>query len=188
MIHGYSTLAKVAIHLFELPVSIYQTKDSKTLDFFVLVPLYEVALKLTIGKKESDTVPDSLLCYPRRTRTMLRIHLILADTNEKVTNDTEKSTSSFLKRNLDDCIQLDDDYHCKRMIHRQFTIFDSCEMSVFHQATQKIRSFFQIRLLNIVEAAIPVTTVKPCCLPNNNNWTFPASFPRRRCLRRPSTL
>lgn len=48
ILHGYSTLTKVVLNLFELPISIYRTKDGTTLDIFVYVPLYEVAFKATI--------------------------------------------------------------------------------------------------------------------------------------------
>ena len=52
MVHGYSTLAKVVLHIFELPVSIYRTKNGAILDVFVHVPLYEAALRATIWKRE----------------------------------------------------------------------------------------------------------------------------------------
>ena len=55
--HGYSTLAQVVFHLLELPVSIYRTKNGQTLDIFVHVTLYEVALRATLWKREQIPFP-----------------------------------------------------------------------------------------------------------------------------------
>ena len=55
--HGYSTLARVVLHLFELPESICRTQDGRALDVFIHVTLYEVALRATIWKHEQIPFP-----------------------------------------------------------------------------------------------------------------------------------
>lgn len=109
MTHGYSTLAKVVLHLFELPVSIYRTKNGDILDVFIHVPLYEAALRATIWKREQIPFPlDQVLSRENEDHVTHTVWNI-ADTSEVVAEDDEKSTTSFPKADLDDCIRLGDD-------------------------------------------------------------------------------
>lgn len=178
--HGYSTLARVVLHLFELSVSIYRTQDGQALDVFVYVPLYEVALRATIWKREQ--IPFSL---PRALSKEVEdplIHTVwnIVNTNEVVVEDDEKSTTSSPRIDLDDCIKLGEDYYCNKMIRRRSTIFYSCELVVFHHATDSIKNLCQLSLLNIVETAIPITTRLTPLFAKNNNWISHASFQKPR--------
>lgn len=90
MVQGYSTLAKVVLHLFELPSSIYRTKHSRFLDIFVHVPLYEVVLKATSWKRERIPFSSPRVLSKEDQDYVTHTVWNIADTNEKVTEETEK--------------------------------------------------------------------------------------------------
>ena len=122
--------------------------------------LYEKALKAKLW--QSKNKPSPLLQVLAKetedhvTHTVCNIGL----TNDIVAEDSEKSTSSFPKTDLDECIKLSEDYYCRKIIRRRSTIFDSCELAVFHNATDKIKQLCQISVMNIVETAVPITTTQ----------------------------
>lgn len=156
--YGYSTLARVVLHLLELPASIYRTKDGTTLDVFVHVTLYEVTLKATIWKREQISFPLPRVLSKEYEDHVAHTFWNIADTNEVVSEVDKKNTTAFPKSDLNDCIRVGEDYYCKKMIRRRSTIFNSCELAVFHHVTEKIKNLCQLSLLNIVETAFPVTT------------------------------
>ena len=102
----------------------------------------------------------------------------IAPTNEIVAEDEEKSTTSFPNDDLQDCIKLGEDVYCRKMIRRRSTIFDSCELAVFHHATDKIKSLCQLSLLNIVETAIPITTRRTLLFAKEQQLDIPCRYPK----------
>ena len=178
MTHGYSTLAQVVLHLFELPVSIYRTKNGQTLDIFVHVPLYEVALQATLWKREQIPFPLPDVLSKEGEDHVTHTVWNIAPTREIVAEDGEKSTTSFPEDDLEDCIRLGEDYYCRKMIRRRSTIFDSCELAVFHHSTDKIKSLCQLSLLNIVETAIPITTRRTLLFAKEQQLDITCRYPK----------
>ena len=176
--HGYSTLAQVVLHLFELPVSIYRTKNGQTLDIFVHVPLYEVALRATLWKREQIPFPLPDVLTKEGEDHVTHTVWNIASTNEIVAEDEEKSTTSFPNDDLQDCIRLGEDYYCRKMIRRRSTIFDSCELAVFHHSTDKIKTLCQLSLLNMVETAIPITTRRTLLFAKEQQLDITCKYPQ----------
>ena len=176
--HGYSTLAQVVLHLFELPVSIYRTKNGRILDIFVHVPLYEVALRATLWKREQIPFPLPDVLSKEGEDHVTHTVWNIAPTNEIAAEDEEKSTTSFPDDDLQDCIRLGEDYYCRKMIRRRSTIFDSCELAVFHHSTDKIKSLCQLSLLNIVETAIPITTRRTLLFAKEQQLDITCRYPK----------
>lgn len=102
----------------------------------------------------------------------------IADTNKVVAEDDEKSTTSFPRSDLEDCIILGEDFYCKKMIRRRSTIFDSCELAVFHHSTDKIKSLCQLSLLNIVETTILITTRRTLLFAKEQQLDITRNFPK----------
>ena len=65
-------------------------------------------------------------------------------TNEVVAQDNEKSTSSFLKDELNNCNTIGRNFFCRKLVKRRSSIYDSCELALFYKVTHRLKQWFPI--------------------------------------------